>query len=80
MLKRTLFFSKPYRLSLKDRQLVIRAVGNGDGRDAINRVSTIPIEDIAFVVLEHNQIQISLPVLDFLNENNVAVLFCNNKH
>lgn len=101
MLKRTLFFSNPYRLSLKDRQLVVtpinnqmycavetpyQGVSNADKTGNLHKetpklgVSTVPVEDIACVVLEHNQIQISLPVLDFLNENNVAILFCNNKH
>lgn len=37
---------------------------------------TVPIEDIGVVVLEHQQSSVSLPLLDALSENNVAVIFC----
>lgn len=37
---------------------------------------TIPIEDIGYVVLEHQQTSISLPLLNALSDNNVAVIFC----
>ena len=37
---------------------------------------SIPIEDIGFVVLEHQQINITLPLLNALSDNNVAVIFC----
>ena len=38
---------------------------------------SVPIEDIGFVVLEHRQTSVSLPLLNALSENNVAVIFCN---
>jgi CRISPR-associated protein Cas1 len=72
MLKRTLYFSNPCRLTVKDLQLVIK-------RDEAENV-TVPIEDIGFVVLEHQQISISLPLLDELANFNVAVIFCNKTH
>lgn len=37
---------------------------------------SIPIEDIGFVVLEHQQIDITLPLLNALSDNNVAVILC----
>ena len=37
---------------------------------------TVPIEDIGFVVLEHQQTSITLPLLNALSDNNVAVIFC----
>lgn len=37
---------------------------------------TIPIEDIGFVVLEHQQTSITLPLLNALSDNNVAVIIC----
>jgi CRISP-associated protein Cas1 len=40
----------------------------------------LPIEDLGFVVLEDQQISVSLPLLNALNDNNVAVIFCNDKH
>lgn len=72
MIKRTLYFSKPARLSLKNRQLVYKP-SEGD-------VKTIPVEDIGFIVLEDQQISISLPLLNALNNNNTAVIICNDKH
>ena len=38
---------------------------------------TVPIEDIGFVVLEHQQTNITLPLLNALSDNNVAVIFCD---
>ncbi len=73
MIKRTLFFSKPYRLSVKYKQLVAEPKGTGETK-------TIPVEDIGFVVLEHQQINISLPLIEELINNNVAIIFCNNTH
>ena len=73
MLKRTLFFSTPINLSLKDRQLVFYL------KEAPDEKRTVPIEDIGFVVLEHPMIGITLPLLNALTENNVGVIFCNDK-
>ena len=39
---------------------------------------SVPIEDIGFVVLEHQQTNITLPLLNALSDNNVAVIFCGN--
>ena len=73
MLKRTIFLSNPYRLSLKNRQLVLSEKSGMP-------VKTAPIEDIGFVVLEHPQISVTMKLVEELNENNVAVLFCDSKH
>lgn len=73
MLKRTIFLSNPYYLSLKNRQLVI---SEKPGMP----VKTAPVEDIGFVVLEHPQISVTMKLMEQLNENNVAVVFCDSKH
>lgn len=39
---------------------------------------SVPIEDIGFVILEHQQTNITLPLLNALSDNNVAVIFCGN--
>ena len=70
MLKRTLFFSTPFCLSLKDNQMVINTKQMPDEK------RTIPIEDIGFVILEHQQTSITLPLLNALSDNNVAVILC----
>ena len=72
MLKRALFFSTPFSLSLKDNQMVI----NTKQMPEVKR--TVPIEDIGYVVLEHQQTSITLPLLNALSDNNVAVIFCGD--
>lgn len=59
MLKQTLFFSHPARLSLKDNQLVITL------KDS-NEMITRPIEDIGFVVIENQQIIFTIPLFSTL--------------
>lgn len=73
MIKRTLFFSNPAYLKLKQQQLFVEFPY--EERKAV----TIPIEDIGIVLLEHEQITISHPCLNALVENNVAVITCNAK-
>lgn len=72
MLKRTIYISNPYRLRFKDCQMVLE---NQDGE-----IKSVPVEDIGFLVLEHPQISLSMPLISALNANNSAVVFCNEKH
>lgn len=74
MLKRTLSFSNPYHLSLRNRQMVIQS------KEHPERNRSVPIEDIGFVILEHPQTIITLPLLNALSDNNVAVVFCGDNH
>src|SRR5574344_97306 len=74
MLKRTLFFSTPLCLSLNNNQLIINT------REAPDMKRSIPIEDIGFVVLEHQQTNVTLPLLNALSENNVAVIICGKDY
>lgn len=73
MLKRTLVFSSPMILSLKNQQLVIAY------KDSPEEKQTAPIEDIGLVLLENQQTSITLPLLNALAENEVQVVICNNK-
>ena len=73
MLKRTLFFSNPYHLSLKNSQLVI------DSRES-TEATTVPVEDIGFIVFDHPQISFTMKLVEQLNTFNVAVVFCDSKH
>lgn len=73
MIKRTLFFSNAVCLTLKNKQLLIV---NKETQEE----SSIPIEDIGFVVIENIQTYISVPLINALTENNTAVIFCNEKH
>lgn len=72
MIKQTLFFTTPVNLSLKNCLLVI------SWKDSDDRI-TRPIEDIGCVVLENQMISISMPLLNELVKNNVAVIICDNK-
>lgn len=39
-----------------------------------------PIEDIGFIILDHNQISFSMGLIESLIQNNAAVIFCDKKH
>lgn len=65
-------FTLPASLSLKDNQLVIQLKG-------AEQVVTRPIEDIGVVVVENPQVTLTVPLLNAFVENNVAVVFCDNK-
>ena len=72
MIKQTLMFTSPVYLSLKDHQLVVTFK---DNKDTVTR----PIEDIGFVIIENQEVGISVPALNELAENNVSVVFCDRK-
>lgn len=73
MVKRTLSFSRPCILSLKNCQMVIKM------KDDPDFIRTVPIEDIGFVLLENQQISITMPLLNALADNNAAVVVCTDK-
>jgi len=73
MLKRTLVFSSPMILSLKNLQLVVAY------KDFPDEKRTIPIEDVGVVLLENQQTSITLPLLNALAESEVQVVICNSK-
>lgn len=84
MIKKTLCFSNPAYLSLKDSQLVIKipTVEKSDVSDEFKKESirTIPIEDIGVVVLDNRQITFTQGLMESLLENNCAVITCDSSH
>lgn len=84
MIKKTLCFSNPAYLSLRNSQLVIKLP---EVEKAANLTEdfkkateiTRPIEDIGVVVLDHKQITITTGALSALLENNCAVITCDNR-
>lgn len=70
MIKQTLFFTTPVSLSLKYNQIVIRY------KD-VEEVITRPIEDVGVVIVENQMVHFTIPLLNALADNNVAVIFCN---
>ena len=85
MVKRTLCFSNPAYLSLKNGQLVIKMPElekNNTLPESFKKefVKTIPIEDIGVLVIDNQQVTVTQGVLDALLENNSAVVSCNHNH
>lgn len=72
MIKQTLIFSNPVSLSLKYNQLEITFKDTGE-------IITRPIEDIGIVMIENPMVHITIPLLNALANNNVGVVFCDNK-
>ncbi len=84
MIKKTLCFSSPAYLSLRDAQLLIRlpeVETNEMLTESFKKGSerTIPIEDIGVVVLDNRRITITSGVLEALQENNAAVITCDQR-
>lgn len=75
MIKRTLCFSNPAVLSMRNAQLVVKLLDKDNPQE-----HTIPIEDIGFVVLDHQQITITHGALSALVDNEVAVVTCDQHH
>lgn len=85
MIKRTLYFGNPAYLSLKHEQLLIR-FPEIEKNESLPHVfkreaeKTIPIEDIGVVVLDHQQLTLTQPLLEKLLIANVAVITCDSSH
>lgn len=85
MIKRTLCFSNPAYLSMRNDQLVIKlpeVEKNDNLPDSFkeNVTHTIPIEDIGVVVLDNKQITVTQGLLEALLDNNCAVITCDKSH
>lgn len=73
MLKRSLVFMHPATLSLRNGQMVIIRKEIPDDN------LIVPIEDIGLVMINHAMVSLTIPLLNALTEQNVAVIFCNEK-
>ena len=73
MLKHSLVFMHPAALSLRNGQMVIIRKEISDDN------LTVPIEDIGLVMINHAMVSLTIPLLNALTEQNVAVIFCNEK-
>lgn len=85
MIKKTLYFGNPTRLSLRDGQIVIEKPDAEKRRPATEvwfdeaRV-TRPVEDVGVVVLDHPQITLTAVLMEALLENNCALITCDGRH
>ncbi len=85
MIKRTLYFGNPAYLGMKNSQLEIRLPAVEKNKDLpaiIKREgnTTIPIEDIGIVILDHQQITITQGLIAMMLDNNVALITCDGTH
>lgn len=96
MIKRTLYFSNPAYLNFKDEQLIIQKriidTSLSSEKETDEKIyddkylkrktqnESIPVEDIGIVILDHFGVSTSQYLISKLLENNVAVIFCNEKH
>ncbi len=71
MIKKTILIENKSSITTKNLQLVIKSE---------IRESTIPMEDIGFLVLDHPEIYLSLPTMNLLVENNASIIICANNH
>ena len=74
MLKRTIYIGNPAYLKLKDHQLKI------EDTETKTTKGSVPIEDLAFLVLDNYQITISHQLIVALQQNNVAIVSCDESH
>jgi CRISPR-associated protein Cas1 len=74
MIKRTLYFGNPAYLRMKDRQLkVIDPETNSEK-------ASVPLEDIAVLILDHPQLTLTHALMADLIERNVALISCDSHH
>ncbi len=71
MLKKSILLENKASITAKNLQLIIKSE---------IRESSIPIEDIGFIVIDHPEIYLSIPAMNLMVENNTAVIICNNNH
>lgn len=68
MLKQTLVFTNPFRLSLKNAQLVIAS------KEMPEEMRTIPIEDVGMVIIENQMISVKKQRCEELNIITIVVV------
>ncbi|MDW8274530.1 MAG: type II CRISPR-associated endonuclease Cas1 [Chitinophagales bacterium] len=77
MIKRTILLGNPCRLALRLDQLLIQYNHITGQEDMADR--TVPIEDLGVIILEHEQITLTHPVMNKLVEYNVGLVCCNER-
>lgn len=69
MIKQTIMITNPASLSLKYQQMVIRL---SESEQEITR----PIEDIGVIIIDNQMVKLSIPLINALTDNKVAVIYC----
>lgn len=71
MLKKTILTENKSAITSKNNQLLIKSE---------IRESSIPIEDIGFLIIDHPEIYLSIPAMNLLVENNTSIIVCGKNH
>ena len=74
MIKRTIYIGNPSYLKLKDFQMKIEDATTKELK------GSVAVEDLGFLVLDHYQITISHQLIVALQQNNVAIISCDESH
>ena len=72
MIKRTIYIESPSYLYLERKQLCAK---NNEGV-----IRSAPVEDIAILMMDHPQITITHSLVRALQDNNAAIISCDEKH
>lgn len=73
MIKRTICIENPCRLNVKSNQLIIISKETGE-------ISSIPLEDIGYVVLDNREISYTQSTIEQFAAYNIATVFCTSNH
>jgi CRISPR-associated protein Cas1 len=73
MIGRTIYISNPYYLSIRKEQLILK-------EKSTEEETSLPVEDLAFIVFDCGEMTYSHAVLQKLAEYNVGLIFCDKKH
>ena len=71
MLKKSILIENKSSVSVKNLQLIIKSE---------IRESSIPIEEIGFLVIDNPETFLSIPAMNLLVENNTALIICSQNH
>lgn len=72
MIKRTIDINEQSYLHLEKKQLLVDRRGE--------TIASIPVEDIGVLILTHPAITVSQALIIACQQNNVAMVFCNQQH
>jgi CRISPR-associated protein Cas1 len=72
MLKRVIDISSQSYIHKRNQQLIIEQDGE--------TVGSVPIEDLGFLILQNPAITISLSLITACQDNNIVIVFCDEKH
>lgn len=73
MIKKTILIENSNSLSIRNGQIIIVSKSSGE-------IASINPDDIGIIIFDNKEIVYSHTVMQKLIENNIAIIFCNDKH